>query len=124
MPRRPRLDTAGALHHVIARGIEGAKIFRDKSDYEDFLKRLADITRDNRILVLAWSLIPNHFHLLIRTGKLSLSNAMRKLLTGYAVNFNKRHKRQGHLFQNRYKSILCEEEPYLLELVRYIHLNP
>ena len=124
MPRKPRLDTPGALHHVMARGIEGTKIFRNKGDFEDFLKRLGDIASDNRISVIAWSLMPNHLHLLIRTGKLSLSDAMRKLLTGYVVNFNKRYKRQGHLFQNRYKSILCEEEPYLLELVRYIHLNP
>ena len=66
----------------------------------------------------------NHFHLLARTGKLSLSDSMRKLLTGYVVNYNRRHKRYGHLFQNRYKSILCEDDPYLLELTRYIQLNP
>ena len=66
----------------------------------------------------------NHFHLLVRTGKHSLSDSMRKLLTGYVVNYNRRYKRYGHLFQNRYKSILCEDDPYLLELTRYIHLNP
>ena len=66
----------------------------------------------------------NHFHLLIRTGNQPLSNSMRKLLTGYVVNYNRRHKRYGHLFQNRYKSIVCEDDPYLLELTRYIHLNP
>jgi hypothetical protein len=68
--------------------------------------------------------MPNHFHLLIRTGKRSLSELMRKLLTGYAIYFNRRHKRSGYLYQNRYKSILCQEEAYMLELVRYIHLNP
>jgi hypothetical protein len=68
--------------------------------------------------------MPNHFHLLIRTGKSSLSELMRKLLTGYAVYFNRRHRRSGYLYQNRYKSILCQEDEYLLELVRYIHLNP
>ncbi len=72
----------------------------------------------------AWALIPNHFHLLLRTGNAPLSSVMRRLLTGYAVSFNHRHQRCGHLFQNRYKSILCEEAPYFLELVRYIHLNP
>ncbi|MDZ7696654.1 MAG: transposase [Deltaproteobacteria bacterium] len=72
----------------------------------------------------AWALIPNHFHLLLRTGPTELSKVMRRLMTGYAVTFNKRHKRSGHLFQNRYKSIICEEDPYLLELVRYVHLNP
>jgi putative transposase len=66
----------------------------------------------------------NHFHLLIRSGSIPVAGIMRRLLTGYAVNFNMRHRRSGHLFQNRYKSILCQEEPYLLELVRYIHLNP
>jgi putative transposase len=66
----------------------------------------------------------NHLHLLLRTGTQPLSTSMRKLLTGYVVNYNRRHKRYGHLFQNRYKSILCEDDPYLLELTRYIHLNP
>ncbi|MBN1625779.1 MAG: transposase [Deltaproteobacteria bacterium] len=74
--------------------------------------------------VYAWALMDNHFHLLLRTGTLTLSDSMRKLLTGYVVNYNRRHKRYGHLFQNRYKSILCEDDPYLLELIRYIHLNP
>jgi hypothetical protein len=72
----------------------------------------------------AWSFLDNHAHFLLRTGKMPISRVMRKLLTGYAVTFNKRHRRHGHLFQNRYKSILCEEEAYLQELVRYIHLNP
>ncbi len=65
-----------------------------------------------------------HFHLLLRTGPTPLSKVMRRLMTGYAVTFNGRHKRRGHLFQNRYKSVICEEDPYLLELIRYIHLNP
>jgi REP element-mobilizing transposase RayT len=67
--------------------------------------------------------MPNHFHLLLRTGVVPISNVMRRLLTGYAQSFNRRHRRHGHLFQNRYKSILCQEETYLLELARYIHLN-
>ncbi len=73
--------------------------------------------------IYAWALLPNHFHLLCRTRKKPLGINMRKLLTGYAVNFNIRHRRHGHLFQNRYKSIVCQEESYLAELVRYIHLN-
>ena len=68
--------------------------------------------------------MPNHVHLLLRTGLMPLATVMKRLLTGYAQYFNRRHKRCGHLFQNRYKSILCEEEPYFLELFRYIHLNP
>jgi len=72
----------------------------------------------------SWALIPNHFHLLLRTGACPLSTVMRRLLTGHAMNYNRRHRRSGQLFQNRYKSILCQEDTYLLELVRYIHLNP
>lgn len=66
----------------------------------------------------------NHFHLLLRTGLTPISTVMQRLLTGYALTFNRRHRRSGHLFQNRYKSVLCQEDAYLLELVRYIHLNP
>jgi putative transposase len=72
----------------------------------------------------AWALLPNHFHLLLRTEKVPVAGLMRRLLTGYAIGFNHRHRRWGHLFQNRYKSILCQQEAYLLELVGYIHLNP
>ena len=124
MPRGPRLDAPGTLHHVIARGIERKEIFRNKIDYTDFLKRLEIVIEKCNLQIYAWALIPNHFHLLIRTGIVPLSSAMRKLMTGYAVNFNKRYRRSGHLFQNRYKSIICEDDPYLKELVRYIHLNP
>ena len=72
----------------------------------------------------AWALLPNHAHLLVRTGVRPLARTMGVLLGGYAGAFNRRHRRQGHLFQNRYKSIVVEEEPYRLELTRYIHLNP
>jgi len=72
----------------------------------------------------AWALLPNDLHLLLRTGHRPLASLMRRLLTGYASAFNRRHHRQGHLFQNRYRSIVVEEEPYLLELTRYVHLNP
>ena len=124
MPRQPRLDAPGALHHIMGRGIERTRIFRTNQDREDFLKRLADLSMAGELIVYAWSLMPNHFHLLLRTGRQSISRSMRRLLTGYVVNFNLRYKRYGHLFQNRYKSIICEDDPYLLELTRYIHLNP
>jgi REP element-mobilizing transposase RayT len=124
MPRQPRLDAPGTLHQVIGRGIEGTKIFRNRGDREDFLDRLAKLCEAKALSVYAWALLGTHFHLLVRSGNQSLSHSMRRLLTGYVVNFNRRHKRYGHLFQNRYKSILCEEDPYLLELTRYIHLNP
>jgi len=124
MPRQPRLDAPGLLQHVMARGIEGREIFKDDKDRESFLDRLATVLEETQTQCYAWALIPNHFHLLLRTGQTSLSKVMRRLMTGYAVTFNKRHKRSGHLFQNRYKSVVCEEDPYLLELIRYIHLNP
>ncbi len=124
MPRQSRLDAPGALHHVMGRGIERIKIFKNKVDRNDFLNRIAQLCSEGFLTAYAWALMPNHFHLLIRTGRQPLSDSMRKLLTGYVVNYNRRHRRYGHLFQNRYKSIICEDDPYLLELTRYIHLNP
>jgi len=108
----------------MGRGIERRDIFRDDKDRRYFLSRLAVILDETQTQCYADALIPNHFHLLLRTGATPLSKVMRRLMTGYAVTFNKRHKRSGHLFQNRYKSIVCEEDAYLLELIRYIHLNP
>src|SRR3990172_2914704 len=124
MPRGPRLDAPDVLHHVMVRGIERRAIFRDAADRTDFLTRVAALATAGAWIVYAWALLPNHAHLLVRTGRRPLARAMRSLLTGYAGAFNRRHKRVGHLFQNRYKSIVVEEEPYLLELVRYLHLNP
>lgn len=124
MPRQSRLDAPGALHHVMGRGIERIKIFKNKVDRNDFLNRIAQLCSEGFLVAYAWALMPNHFHLLIRTGRQPLSDSMRKLLTGYVVNYNRRYRRYGHLFQNRYKSIICEDDPYLLELTRYIHLNP
>jgi len=137
MPRQPRLDAPGVLQHVMARGIERRKIFWDDKDRTSFLERLALILEETQTQCYAWALIPNHFHILLRTGPSAsadasgcragptpLSKVMRRLMTGYAVTFNIRHRRSGHLFQNRYKSVVCEEDPYLLELIRYIHLNP
>ena len=124
MPRQPRLDAPGLLQHVMARGIERRKIFLDDKDRTSFLERFAVILDETQTQCYGWALIPNHFHLLLRTGPTSLKKVMGRLMTGYAVTFNKRHKRSGHLFQNRYKSVVCEEDAYLLELIRYIHLNP
>ena len=124
MPRKARIDAPGALQHVIIRGIERRNIFRDHKDRYNFIKRLEKILKETVTPCFAWALMPNHIHLLLRTGLSPLSTVMLRVLTGYAVSFNRRHRRHGHLFQNRYKSILCQEEPYLKELVRYIHLNP
>lgn len=124
MPRTARLDVPDVLQHVMARGIEGRDIFHDTRDREAFLKRLSNLVTKGNVQLLAWCLMPNHFHLLLRTHGMSLATMMRRLMTGYAVWHNRRHERKGHLFQNRYKSIVVEEDPYFLELVRYIHLNP
>jgi REP element-mobilizing transposase RayT len=108
----------------MVRGLERRAIFRDDADRAAFVSRVAALAEAMAWTVYAWALLPDHAHLLVRTGTRSLSRNMRSLLTGYAGAFNRRHHRAGHLFQNRYKSIVVEEEPYLLELVRYIHLNP
>jgi putative transposase len=123
MPRLARLDAPGVLDHVMGRGIERNNIFFNNKDRDDFLNRLSLLVEKDAIEVYAWTLMPNHFHLLLKTKNRQLSSSMKKLLTGYVVNFNRRHNRYGHLFQNRYKSIVCQEEAYLMELVRYIHLN-
>ena len=124
MPRKARIDAPGALHHIIVRGIEKCKIFKDNADRKRFIERLGTILSDSQTPCYAWALMPNHFHLLLKTGLTPIATIMRRLLTGHAVYFNRRHRRWGHLFQNRYKSILCQENNYLLELLRYIHLNP
>src|SRR6266702_2827484 len=124
MPRLARLDIIGLLQHVIVRGIERRDIFNDDHDRQLFVGRLSLLLSETGVRCYAWALLSTHFHLLLMPTSTPLSYFMRRLLTGYAVSFNRRNKRSGHLFQNRYKSIVCEEEPYLLELVRYIHLNP
>ncbi len=124
MPRGPRLDAEDALHHVMARGIEKRDLFRNDADRTDFISRIEVLVPETGTAVYAWSLMPNHFHLLLRSGWAGLSAFMRRLQTGYAVAFNRRHRRTGHVFENRFKSILIQEDAYLLELVRYIHLNP
>jgi REP element-mobilizing transposase RayT len=124
MPRQARIDAPGALHHLIVRGIERKNIFKDDIDRNGFIERLLTILPETSTSCFAWSLMHNHVHLLCRTGKAPIATVMRRLLTGYAISYNHRHKRHGQLFQNRYKSILCQEDSYLLELTRYIHLNP
>ena len=124
MPRIARLDTPGLLHHVMIRGIERRKIFNDDKDRENFIERLSILLPETKTQCYAWSFLSNHAHFLLRSGPPGIAALMRRLLTGYAVSYNRRHKRHGQLFQNRYKSIICQEDAYLQELVRYIHLNP
>ena len=124
MPRQARLDVPGALHHIMVRGIDKSSIFRDDQDKTRFLERLGQTVSEGKCTVYAWVLMDNHVHILFKSGKDGISAVMRKLLTWYAQYFNRRHRRTGHLFENRYKSILCDEDNYLLALIRYIHLNP
>jgi putative transposase len=124
MPRSARLDVLGVVHHVMARGIERRDIFRGDRDRDEFLRRLGEVIAGGKAQLLAWALMPNHYHLVLRPQQMHLKDLMRRLMTGYAGWFNRVHHRDGHLFQNRYRSIVVEEEPHLLELVRYVFLNP
>lgn len=124
MPRQARLDAPGTLHHIIIRGIERRRIVDDKYDRENFLDRLERVVRETKTAVYAWAIMSNHAHFLLRSGPEGIAKLMRRFLTGYAISYNQRHRRHGHLFQNRYKSIVCDENTYFTELVRYIHLNP
>lgn len=124
MPRQSRIDAPGILHHVMIRGIERRNIFRNIKDRKDFIDRLAFLLPETETTCYAWSFMSNHAHFLLRSGPYGIAHLMRKLLTGYVVSFNKRHARKGQLFQNRYKSIICDEDTYFKELIRYIHLNP
>ncbi|MBD3278652.1 MAG: hypothetical protein GF388_10150 [Candidatus Aegiribacteria sp.] len=124
MGRISRLDWKDSVHHVMTRGIEKRRIFEDDEDRLRFIDRLSKCINETDVTIYAWALMPNHMHYLIRTGRKPLSKFMHKLLTGHAVYFNKKYDRSGHLFQNRYKSILVQSNRYMLGLVRYIHLNP
>ena len=124
MPRQARLDSPGTLYHVMIRGIEKKRIVLDEQDRKDFVRRLGLLAVETKTAVYAWALMSNHAHLLVCSGTAGLAKFMRRLLTGYAVSYNLRHRRHGHLFQNRYKSMVCDGDSYFTELVRYIHLNP
>ena len=124
MPRLARLDAPGTLHHVIVRGIEKRRIVDDRRDRDALVSRMGEAATSTGTAIYAWSLMTNHVHILLRSGRAGLPGFMRRLLTGYAIGYNLRHSRHGHLFQNRYKSIVCDEDGYFTQLVRYIHLNP
>ena len=118
------MDYPGAVHHVTMRGIERRAIFVDDVDRTAFVRRLEKTVLRSGSRCLAWALMPNHVHLLLETGPVPLPRAMARLGTGYAMDFNRRHERAGHLFQNRYHSKIVDAEGYLLQAVRYVHLNP
>ncbi|MFC1582232.1 transposase [Planctomycetota bacterium] len=124
MARGARIDYPGALHHIMVRGIERRDLFKDDIDREMFMYRFTSAIEATGAICFAFALMSNHIHLLLETGRETISRTMQRLLTGYALDFNFRHRRTGKLYQNRFKSILCDADLYLDQLVRYIHLNP
>jgi REP element-mobilizing transposase RayT len=124
MARPLRIEFAGALYHVTARGNERKAIYRDDADRSRFLDGVRRAVDRFHLLLHANVLMDNHYHLLVETLEANLSQAMRDLDGNYAQYFNRAHRRVGHLFQARYKAILVDRDTYLLELSRYIHLNP
>jgi REP element-mobilizing transposase RayT len=124
MARPLRIEFAGALYHVTARGNERKAIYRTVEDRRRFLAVLAAVVAQFRLLVHAYVLMDNHYHLLVETLEPNLRRAMHRLNGVYAQFFNRRHQRVGHLLQGRYRAPLVQHDRYLLELSRYIHLNP
>ena len=124
MPRKPRIHFFGAFYHVIARGNRRQKIFLDNKDYQLYISFLNEYKDRYGFSLYAYTLMPNHVHLLIEVFETPLSKLMQNLQFRYTRNFNIKYKKRGHLFQGRYKAILCEKDSYFLELSAYIHLNP
>ncbi|WP_213608082.1 transposase [Pseudoalteromonas sp.] len=124
MARPLRLEFEGALYHVTSRGNERKSIYLDESDFEGFLKVLGDVCERYNWTIHSFCLMHNHYHLLVETPDANLSKGMRQLNGVYTQWFNRKHQRVGHLFQGRYKAILVDKDAYLLELNRYIVLNP
>jgi len=124
MARPLRIEYDGAWYHVINRGQERRKTFLQESDYLSFLSLLKEISEIYFIEIHAFSLMPNHYHLLVHTPQAGLSLPMKYLNGVYTQLFNKKHKRDGALFRGRYKAIIVDTYDYLTELVRYIHQNP
>lgn len=126
MPRGPRIVFENAFYHVFNRGLNKQVIFTDEQDYSKFLTLLHNLRFIKKFdhTIYSYVLIPNHFHILIQTRKTPISKIMSSLLTSYSMYFNKKNKRVGVLFQNRFKSKLCDRDSYFLGASRYIHLNP
>jgi REP element-mobilizing transposase RayT len=124
MARHPRIHAPGVLYHLMARGNNGQAVYLSRGDYEAFLEALQTVRARYPFSLYAYVLMPNHFHLLVEAQEEPTSRWMQALLTKHARRFNRVHGRRGHVFEGRYKAIVCERETYLLELVRYIHLNP
>ena len=124
MARQLRIEYEGAYYHVLSRGNNQQAIFLSDHDRNTFLQTLARQSERFEVDIIAYVLMDNHYHLLLRTNRPNLSKSMQWLGTTYTTIFNLRHSRKGHLFQGRYKSILVENESYLMQLSCYIHRNP
>jgi len=124
MARRPRIVAPGLLYHVIVRGNQRQKTFLRPRDYQAYLERLTKYCQKYGVTLYAYCLMPNHVHLLLECGEEPLAKFMQGIQQSYTQYFNRAHDKVGHLFQGRYKAIVCEKDEYLLALVRYIHLNP
>ena len=124
MSRKPRVEFAGAFYHVISRGNQRQTIFHSDADRGYYLDRLEHYRERYGFTLYAYVLMTNHVHLLVETGRVPLSKVMQGLQFTYTRYYNRKYDKVGHLFQGRYKAILCDRESYLLELVRYLHLNP
>jgi len=124
VPRGPRFDAPGIVHHVIQRGVERRTTFVDDADRQDYLRRLDEILPEERVRCLAWVLMSNHVHLVLQTGDRPLAHAMHRLGTGYSLHFNRRHDRVGHLVQNRFRSRPARDDADAMGLIRYVHRNP
>jgi putative transposase len=124
MSRPLRIEYPGAWHHVLNRGWNKITVFEDKTDHFKFIELLKQAGKMFKLQVSAYCLMPNHFHLLVQTPEGNLARGMRHVGSLYTQYYNNKHKSDGPLFKGRYKSILVEEESYLLRLVRYIHQNP
>jgi len=124
MARQIRIEYAGAWYHITCRGNERRRIFGDEADREKLLEQLAESQALYEVEVHAYVLMTNHFHLLIKTTYPNLQKFMQRFNTSYTMYYNRKYNRSGHLYQGRYKAILVEADEYLLELSRYIHLNP
>jgi len=124
MARKPRIEFEGAFYHIIIRGNQRQKVFKEEDDFQKYLNLLAFYKDRHKYFLYAYVLMNNHVHLLIETHKIPLSKIIQGISQSYTMYFNRKYRTVGHLFQGRYKAILCDKDAYLLSLIKYIHLNP
>lgn len=124
MPRKPRIHYEGALYHVMVRGNNGEKVFESGKEKQEYINIIKEYKKKYRFKIYAYCMMDNHAHLLIEVEKIPLSKIMQGIQQVFTQRYNKRYNRTGHIFQQRYKSILCQKDAYLFALIKYIHFNP